>query len=63
MSTPPIRIAFHTMGCKLNFAETSTLSREFIEHGYQRVSYKDIADVYVLNTCSVTIGQIRRLEN
>ena len=54
MSTPPIRIAFHTMGCKLNFAETSTLSREFIEHGYQRVSYKDIADVYVLNTCSVT---------
>ena len=54
MSTPPIRIAFHTMGCKLNFAETSTLSREFIEHGYQRVSYKDIADIYVLNTCSVT---------
>ena len=54
MSTPPIRIAFHTMGCKLNFAETSTLSREFIEHGYQRVSYKDIADVYVINTCSVT---------
>ncbi len=54
MSTPPIRIAFHTMGCKLNFAETSTLSRDFVERGYEKVGYQDIADIYVLNTCSVT---------
>ena len=54
MSTPTKRIAFHTMGCKLNFSETGTISREFIQHGFQKVSYKEKADIYVLNTCSVT---------
>tara|TARA_B100000029_G_scaffold57573_1_gene52034 strand:+ start:465 stop:1757 length:1293 start_codon:yes stop_codon:yes gene_type:complete len=54
MSTPLKRIAFQTMGCKLNFSETSTLSREFIEHGYEKVDYRDKADIYIINTCSVT---------
>ena len=54
MSTPTKRIAFHTMGCKLNLSETGTISREFIQHGFQKVNYKEKADIYVLNTCSVT---------
>jgi len=54
MSTPTKRIAFHTMGCKLNFSETSTLSRNFIRYGFTAVDYKDVADIYVLNSCSVT---------
>lgn len=48
------RIAFHTLGCKLNFAETSTIARSVKEHGYQTVNFREQADVYVLNTCSVT---------
>ena len=54
MSTPTKRIAFHTMGCKLNFSETGTISRNFIQHGFEKVGYKEKADIYVLNTCSVT---------
>ena len=54
MSTPTTRVAFHTMGCKTNFSETSTLSREMITHGLQLVSFRDKADIYVLNSCSVT---------
>ena len=54
MSTPTTRIAFHTMGCKTNFSETSTISTEMQRYGYEKVSYKDEADIYVLNTCSVT---------
>ena len=54
MSTPAKRIAFHTLGCKLNFSESSTIKRDFIKHGYETVHYKDSADFYVLNTCSVT---------
>lgn len=54
MSTPTTRVAFHTMGCKTNFSETSTISREMIAHGLQQVSFRDKADVYVLNSCSVT---------
>ena len=54
MSTPTKKFAFHTMGCKLNFSESSTISRDFIRHGFQQVKYTDQADIYVLNTCSVT---------
>lgn len=54
MSTPTKRIAFHTLGCKLNFSETSTISRDFISHGFEKVDYREEADIYVLNTCSVT---------
>ena len=54
MSTPTKRIAFHTLGCKLNFSESSTIKRDFIKRGYEPVNYKECADYYVLNTCSVT---------
>ena len=54
MSTPTKRVAFHTLGCKLNFSETATISRDFICHGFEKVDYRDEADIYVLNTCSVT---------
>ena len=54
MSTPTKRIAFHTLGCKLNFSETATISRDFLRHGFEKVNYKDTADIYVLNTCTVT---------
>ena len=54
MSTPRTSIAFHTMGCKTNFSETSTISSEMLSHGDKKVSYKDKAYIYVLNTCSVT---------
>lgn len=48
------RAAFHTLGCKLNFAETSTIGRQFSERGYQLVAIDEPADVCVINTCSVT---------
>lgn len=48
------KVAFHTLGCKLNFSETSTISRSFYSEGYTQVNYKDKAAVYVINTCSVT---------
>jgi threonylcarbamoyladenosine tRNA methylthiotransferase MtaB len=47
-------VAFHTLGCKLNFSETSTIARDFRAHGYGRVELDDQPDVYVINTCSVT---------
>lgn len=48
------KIAFHTLGCKLNFAETSTISRSFPEDTFERVPANTKADIYVINTCSVT---------
>lgn len=47
-------VAFHTLGCKLNFSETSTLSRLLEKEGFEKKSFEDTADVYVINTCSVT---------
>ncbi len=47
-------IAFHTLGCKLNFAESSDLARRFAQLGYKQVDFKEKADVYVVNTCTVT---------
>lgn len=47
-------IAFHTLGCKLNFSETSTLSRQVEQEGFEKKDFDDLADVYVINTCSVT---------
>jgi len=47
-------VAFATLGCKLNFSETSTIARSFEEMGFKRVTSKEKADVYVINTCSVT---------
>jgi threonylcarbamoyladenosine tRNA methylthiotransferase MtaB len=54
MSEVKKKIAFYTLGCKLNFAETSTISRSFPEEKYERVSAAEKADIYIINTCSVT---------
>ena len=54
MSTEFKKIAFHTMGCKLNFSETSMISKDFTNRGFKKVKYTEFADIYVLNTCSVT---------
>jgi threonylcarbamoyladenosine tRNA methylthiotransferase MtaB len=48
------KVAFHTLGCKLNFAETSGIARALYQEGFQKVDFKEKADVYVINTCSVT---------
>lgn len=48
------KVAFYTLGCKLNFSETSTIGRLFTDAGYAVVDFTDAADVYVINTCSVT---------
>ncbi len=47
-------VAFHTLGCKLNFSETSEMARRLQERGYSRVDFDEVADIYVINTCSVT---------
>jgi threonylcarbamoyladenosine tRNA methylthiotransferase MtaB len=54
------KVAFHTLGCKLNFAETSTISRSFPEEKFERVSANTKADIYVINTCSVTDAADRK---
>jgi threonylcarbamoyladenosine tRNA methylthiotransferase MtaB len=48
------KVAFYTLGCKLNFSETSTIARQLQDAGYARVSFEDDPDVFVINTCSVT---------
>lgn len=48
------KVAFYTLGCKLNFSETSTIARDFQDEGFERVDFEDVADIYVINTCSVT---------
>ena len=47
-------VAYYTQGCKLNFSETSTIYRQLTKKGYQKVDFKEVADIYVINTCSVT---------
>ncbi len=48
------KVAFYTLGCKLNFSETSTIARQFEQRGYQRVEFSETPDIFVINTCSVT---------
>ncbi|MEO8515599.1 MAG: tRNA (N(6)-L-threonylcarbamoyladenosine(37)-C(2))-methylthiotransferase MtaB [Flavobacterium sp.] len=48
------KVAFYTLGCKLNFSETSTIARNFQNEGFVRVDFEEVADIYVINTCSVT---------
>ncbi len=48
------KVSFYTLGCKLNFSETSTIARQLNEQGFERVDFEQGADVYVINTCSVT---------
>ena len=54
MSSPYKTVALHTFGCKANFADTSLLSSTFVKRGYSIVPFENIADIYVINTCSVT---------
>jgi threonylcarbamoyladenosine tRNA methylthiotransferase MtaB len=54
MKTVKKKVAFHTLGCKLNYAETSTISRSFPDERFERVPANSKADIYVINTCSVT---------
>ena len=54
MATQQKKVAFYTMGCKLNFSETSTIKRDFISRGFKTVSFNEYANIYVLNSCSVT---------
>src|SRR6478735_5047463 len=48
------KVAFYTLGCKLNYSETSTISRKFEEKGYLKVDFSDKPDIFIINTCSVT---------
>lgn len=55
-------VAFYTLGCKLNFSETSTIARQFQNKGYKRVNFEDSADIFVINTCSVTENADKRFK-
>ncbi len=57
------RVAFYTLGCKLNFSESSTLAREFEENGFVRVSHREKADIYIINSCSVTDSADKKCRN
>lgn len=57
------KVAFYTLGCKLNFSETSTIARDFQNEGFERVTFDDPADIYVINTCSVTENADKRFKN
>ncbi len=56
-------VAFVTLGCKLNFSETSTIAQHFVEAGYERVPQNRPADIYVINTCSVTEHADKKCRN
>ncbi|WP_343330064.1 tRNA (N(6)-L-threonylcarbamoyladenosine(37)-C(2))-methylthiotransferase MtaB [Polaribacter staleyi] len=57
------KVAFYTLGCKLNFSETSTIARNFVSEGFERVDFEEAADVYVINTCSVTDNADKRFKS
>ncbi len=56
------KVAFYTLGCKLNFSETSTIARNFVSEGFSRVEFEEKADIYVINTCSVTDNADKRFK-
>ncbi len=56
------KVAFYTLGCKLNFSETSTIARNFTDEGFDRVDFSEQADIYVINTCSVTENADKRFK-
>jgi threonylcarbamoyladenosine tRNA methylthiotransferase MtaB len=56
------KVAFYTLGCKLNFSETSTIARGFQVDGFDRVDFSEHADMYVINTCSVTENADKRFK-
>jgi threonylcarbamoyladenosine tRNA methylthiotransferase MtaB len=57
------KVAFYTLGCKLNFSETSTIARNFQNEGFDRVEFTEKADIYVINTCSVTDNADKRFKS
>lgn len=57
------KVAFYTLGCKLNFSETSTIARSFENEGFDRVDFDEMADIYVINTCSVTENADKRFKS
>ena len=57
------KVAFYTLGCKLNFSETSTIARSFVDEGFKRVGFEEEADIYVINTCSVTENADKRFKS
>ena len=57
------KVAFHTLGCKLNFSETSTIARDFVSNGFKKVDFSESADIYVINTCSVTENADNRFKS
>jgi threonylcarbamoyladenosine tRNA methylthiotransferase MtaB len=59
----PRTVAFYTLGCKLNFSETSTIARNFVSEGFKRVDFEEAADIYVINTCSVTDNADNRFKS
>ena len=63
MMNTPKKVAFYTLGCKLNFSETSTIARSFKNEGFQRVDFTENADIYVINTCSVTDNADKRFKS
>jgi len=56
------KVAFYTLGCKLNFSETSTIARDFEKENFQRIDFDQKADIYVINTCSVTENADKRFK-
>ncbi|NQZ44450.1 MAG: tRNA (N(6)-L-threonylcarbamoyladenosine(37)-C(2))-methylthiotransferase MtaB [Flavobacteriaceae bacterium] len=56
------KVAFYTLGCKLNFSETSTIARDFEARQFDRVDFEEVADIYVINTCSVTENADKRFK-
>ncbi len=63
VATAAKSVAFYTLGCKLNFSETSTIARSFKDEGFDRVDFNEKADIYVINTCSVTENADKRFKS
>ena len=57
------KVAFLTLGCKLNYAETSTISRLFLDKDFEIINFNEKADIYVINTCSVTSSADKKSRN
>ena len=58
-----LKVALTTLGCKLNFSESSTISRQFLDAGYNIVKFDEISDIYIINTCSVTENADKQFKN
>tara|TARA_B110000305_G_scaffold39870_1_gene41150 strand:+ start:17679 stop:18992 length:1314 start_codon:yes stop_codon:yes gene_type:complete len=58
-----LKVALTTLGCKLNYSETSTISRQFIEEGYSLVKFENFSEIYIINTCSVTENADRQFKS